>query len=571
MYMGSEEVPTLFVRRASGLVRTVGPFTAFMIVFSHVVGGGIHKMAVLGLYTAPGADIPLAFLLTGILLALPTALIYTLMGAMMPRTGGDYIFITRGLNPAMGFIASWAFWVKEAVSYGLLSWMSVDFFAGAITAAGIALRDSSLLGMAKWMVTIQGHLVLGFAFALIFGLIAYLGMRVYGWVINILGVIAVIGCLTNVIILGIWGLAPMGAVRGWDSLYGPGAYEKIVNKAFEIGMAKGKLPLAPFSITDTMNTTSGAVFAYLGITAAVYVGGELKTPVKSLFVAQTLGTVIIMLYYVGLPFIAYSAYTVPQEILAKVPGALDYLAKSNIPANRVYFTSLYNYLISTIGAKKVAELIGVPDTYLLPPSAITSFTIPLVPRGLEWLQVINGAFVGIVLLKDLPAFFLVATRIVFAWAFDRFFPEMFAAVDSRFHSPYWAITLTLVFGILFLLLPYFGSDWAVAGVSSNLAMFTGMLGCLAGAVLPYTRRDLYEKSPITWSIAGVPALTIIGIWGWAANFLFFLISATQVQVIGMLLISIFLGVGATVYVAFLAYNEKRGIDIRTIYTELPPA
>jgi len=64
--VGTEEAPTLFVRRASGLVRTVGPFTAFMIVFTHTVGGGIHRLAVIAAYQHPAAFVPYSFLITGL-------------------------------------------------------------------------------------------------------------------------------------------------------------------------------------------------------------------------------------------------------------------------------------------------------------------------------------------------------------------------------------------------------------------------------------------------------------------------------------------------------------------------
>ncbi|MEM2219698.1 MAG: APC family permease, partial [Candidatus Korarchaeum sp.] len=409
----SGEAPTLFVRRASGLVRTVGPFTAFMIVFTHTVGGGIHRLSVIAAYQHPAAFIPYSFLITGLALAIPTALVYTMLGAMMPRTGGDYIFISRGLNPTVGFLASWGFWFTEVLSYGIIAWYSIDFFVGAATAAGIALRDEGLLATAQWMATTEGHWILGILFVLIFGAIAYLGMRIYGWIINILGVVAIIGCLTNLIILGTWGMGPMATVNGWNSVYGAGAYEKIVSKAFEMGMAKGNLPAAAFDWGATIAAGTGAIWAYIGIVSAVFVGGEMKSPGRSLFVSQVLGTLIIMAYYITLPFLVYTAYVVPHDVLAKVPGALDYLAKQGIPPDRVYFTALYNYLMAELGSEGVASLLGVPATHLLPPRVVTSFTIPLVPKGMEWLQVLNGTLVGIVLLKDIPAFFVVASRMIF--------------------------------------------------------------------------------------------------------------------------------------------------------------
>jgi amino acid transporter len=166
---------------------------------------------------------------------------------------------------------------------------------------------------------------------------------------------------------------------------------------------------------------------------------------------------------------------------------------------------------------------------------------------------------------------------IFAWAFDRFFPEMFAAVDSRFHTPYWAVTLTLLGGLAGVALTA-GGDWAAAADTSNLYQFAVMMACLAAAVLPYLRRDLYEKSPYKWEIAGVPILTILGLWGWAANFFFFYVTTHEIFYYWgvystdiALQQSAWMGIGALIFTAFLVYNTKRGIDVKTIYTEIPPA
>ena len=568
------EAPTLFVRRASGLVRTVGPFTAFMIVFTHTVGGGIHKLAIIAAYAHPDAFVPYSFLVTGIVAMIPTALVYTMLGSMMPRTGGDYIFITRGLSPALGFLASWGFWFTEVLSYGIIAWYSIDFFVSAATAAGIAMNSEAWLARAQWMASRQGHWVLSLIFVIVFGAIALLGMKIYGWIINVLGVIAIIGCLSNLLILGAWGA---NTIAGWNSIYGAGAYEKIVSKAFELGMADEDLPIKAFTWGGTMKASIGAIWAYIGILSAVFVGGELKSPATSLLVAQVLGTLIIMAYYIALPFLVYGAWRVPESVLAQVPGALQYLQSKQIPTDRVYFTALYAYLMDKIGTEGVASLLGVPETWLLPHKVITSFTIPLVPKGMEWLQVLNGTIVGIILLKDIPAFFVVASRMVFAWAFDRFFPEVFASVNERFHSPHWAIILTMIGGIVGVWLTAQG-DWAAAADTTNLYQFAVMMASLAAAVLPFLRSDLYEKAPYKWEIGGVPVLSILGAYCFAVNFFFFFVATHEIfYYFGAFRLMIpihqafWMGLGAFIFMGFLAYNQRRGIDVRTIYTEIPPA
>jgi len=565
-----EAAPTLFVRRASGLVRTIGPFTAFMIVFTHTVGGGIHKLAVIASYSSPGAFIPYSFLVTGLLAGLTTAFVYTVMGSMMPRTGGDYIFITRGLSPALGFIASWGFWFTEVLSFGIIAWYSIDFFATALTAGGIALKSTDWLNAAQWVASTEAHWILGILFVLIFSIIALFGMRVYGWLINILGTLAIIGCITNLIILAGWGFAPGASVAGWNRIYGQGAYEKIVQKAFQMS-DNPAFPVAPFSWSDTMRAGIGAIWAYIGITAAVYVGGELKSPTASLLIAQVLGTVLIMSYYITLPFLVYSAWVVPQDVLQKV-GAMPVLQKLGVPPDRVYFTALYQFLMDQLGPAEVAKLLGIPQNMLMPGGVVVTYTVALLPPELAWFQVLNATLVGIVLLKDIPAFFVVCSRMIFAWAFDRFFPEVFAAVNARFHSPHWAIALVLIGGIAGVLLNILSGEWLASVDTTMLYQFSVMCGALAGAVLPYLRADLYEKSPLKVEIGKVPLLSIIGALAFAVNFYFLIVAGGWLSIEKDLVMqSAWMGIGAYIFLGFLIYNQKRGIDVKTIYTEIPPA
>src|SRR5690606_29195768 len=49
----------------------------------------------------------LAIWLAGGVLALCGANVYGELGAMMPRAGGEYIYLTRALHPAVGFLSGW--------------------------------------------------------------------------------------------------------------------------------------------------------------------------------------------------------------------------------------------------------------------------------------------------------------------------------------------------------------------------------------------------------------------------------------------------------------------------------
>src|SRR5208283_2407219 len=115
-----------------------------------------------------------------------------------------------------------------------------------------------------------------------------------------------------------------------------------------------------------------------------------------------------------------------------------------------------------------------------------------------------------------PSALMMETRRVFAIAFDRLFPERFANVSERFHTPTWAIAFMMVgalFGII-LSSPILGPARTLAGGINATFMyligytFTG----LALALLPKRKPEVYAsiktgKVPIP-AICGIVACVL---------------------------------------------------------------
>ena len=96
----------LFVRNATGLVRGVTPVSSVLINYipgSPVLGLAYGFFLALSLY--PGGN----FLLALVILT-PMALAYAysfgLLTAAMPRSGGDYLLVSRVIHPVVGVISS---------------------------------------------------------------------------------------------------------------------------------------------------------------------------------------------------------------------------------------------------------------------------------------------------------------------------------------------------------------------------------------------------------------------------------------------------------------------------------
>src|SRR3954463_16329460 len=87
--------PDLFVRNATGLVREVKPWQAWAINF--ITGAPVFVIGI-GLFGAlsgfPGGSFPLAVILT-IPLALSVVYTFGFLTAAIPRSGGDYVLVSR--------------------------------------------------------------------------------------------------------------------------------------------------------------------------------------------------------------------------------------------------------------------------------------------------------------------------------------------------------------------------------------------------------------------------------------------------------------------------------------------
>src|SRR5260370_17089828 len=97
---------SVFIRNATGLVRELSLFDAFNLVFSAVlIPVGITQVLSFAPTFWPGANVLLSFLFS-IPLVLCFGLVYLYFTVAMPRSGGDYVWVSRVLGPGIGFLAN---------------------------------------------------------------------------------------------------------------------------------------------------------------------------------------------------------------------------------------------------------------------------------------------------------------------------------------------------------------------------------------------------------------------------------------------------------------------------------
>jgi basic amino acid/polyamine antiporter, APA family len=94
-------------RGASELVRGLGLWSATAAVVGVVIGQGIFLVGNEVGRDTRSAALSIAVWIVGGLLALCGVLCLAELGATMPRAGGMYAYLTRGLGPAWGFLYGW--------------------------------------------------------------------------------------------------------------------------------------------------------------------------------------------------------------------------------------------------------------------------------------------------------------------------------------------------------------------------------------------------------------------------------------------------------------------------------
>src|SRR6202165_3919889 len=106
---GAAPRPGLFLRNATGLVKSWSTFDAFVYSFWSVnlITLGLYGMSYV--YLVPDGQLLAAIIGFGILTTFLVAT-YALLVSVMPRTGGDYAWQSRVLGGGVGFVLSITGW-----------------------------------------------------------------------------------------------------------------------------------------------------------------------------------------------------------------------------------------------------------------------------------------------------------------------------------------------------------------------------------------------------------------------------------------------------------------------------
>jgi amino acid transporter len=190
-----------------------------------------------------------------------------------------------------------------------------------------------------------------------------------------------------------------------------------------------------------------------------------------------------------------------------------------------------------------------------------------------WTVVISLGFIAWIWLW-VPSQVAYGNRAIMAWSLDRVFPDRFARVSERTHTPIPAITLAVLVAIGFLALFTFTTYFAtVVFIEVGVAAWTITLA--AGILFPYRRPDLYEKSPIsTIRWFGLPIMSIACALGAIAGVAYFINLFFDDFAAGHSWhsLSILLGwfaAGFVIYWIMKIYRARHGVNVDLAFRDIP--
>ncbi|MBA7602239.1 hypothetical protein ES703_09325 [subsurface metagenome] len=189
----AQEQPSFFTRKATGLVRQLSLFDCFVFNASFVnIGLAVLYMVLYVPAWHPGGGMVLATLIAT-LIALPTAVTYGMLASIFPRSGGEYVYISRNLSPSVGFAASWSFTIWALFYIGVPCALFSQFGLTALFRfISLTTKSESFMNAANWVATPLGTFMAGTGLLVIIIGLYIRGMRVWAKVQNIFFVLGVI-------------------------------------------------------------------------------------------------------------------------------------------------------------------------------------------------------------------------------------------------------------------------------------------------------------------------------------------------------------------------------------------
>src|SRR5499427_5001972 len=201
---GTGRQQQLFVRKSTGLVREASAFDAmvFNAVFSAPVGATLAWGVFFALSAFPGADLVTATLIS-LVINIPIVIMMALLASSMPRTGGDYVWVSRILRPPAATVSN--FGAAFSAMIGATFWaryFPVFALGPVLVTLGIFFKNNTLIDWGTRFQTENWWIFWGaMVMVVLLTLILVAGTKTTLRTMNVFWIIASIGTFIAFIVL----------------------------------------------------------------------------------------------------------------------------------------------------------------------------------------------------------------------------------------------------------------------------------------------------------------------------------------------------------------------------------
>jgi basic amino acid/polyamine antiporter, APA family len=533
-----DERPTLFLRKATGLVRgwSVRDSMIYACLATNFVTLAIYEFA----FAAPAfpkGQLITAVVISGIWVSF-LVIAYTGLVVTIPRAGGDYVWQTRILGSGLGFVMAatgWWFilWLWAPI-YGNI--LSVQFFEPLWA----TLKWTWPAPGAAWFGTHNGIFVVSMITIVLAGLLVSIGMAGYARFQKWCFYGGLVGFAVIVVLLLV------------------SSHATFVNS---FNLETHKL----FGLNNAYGATQAAA-AKAGYVAPKLAFGPL---------GPTFLLVPVMMFFILWPNWGATLY-------GEIRGANDFRRVFAGMFGGLWITVVLTVVFLLLAAKTFGWAFYQDSNQL---NFLAKGVLPVWPYPVLWAAwlVHNTAFqVILILVMSLWFFgwvgtlFLSSTRVIFAAAFDRVLPDRAAEVSEKRKVPIYSLFLMLLPAVGLSAVYAYNSTFVKYTYDATLVIaVTFLFSAIAVVLLPFVKKDLWRASPASKirvfgvQIVPVSGWVTIGLLGfnlyeWLTNNNYYVNLHPSLIFMGALYV-----LAIIVYVVARIVRKRQGIDLGLINKEIP--
>jgi len=296
------------------------------LIVSNVVGVGIFTTPAIIAALVPNPTAMLALWIVGGLLALAGAMSYGELARIIPRAGGEYVYLTKVYGPMAGFLSGWTSLIAgfsgavAACSVGLVAYAG-EYFPQMASTRVLGSAHVSVLGL-----TFTPRSLSAAAVILMFAAIHVFSLGKVKIVQNTLALLIA----TMILAFAICGFA-----------FGHGSWTHFAPSA------------EPFRARNWMLALIPVMFTYSGWNAAAYVSEELHDVKRTIGPVLLIGTTVVVGLY-GLLNALY-VYAIPAGKMSSAINVGDVAAQALFGVGSNFVTPLLMVaLLGSISAMTIA-------------------------------------------------------------------------------------------------------------------------------------------------------------------------------------------------------------------------